>query len=122
MSVICIFVLNSITWVHALYFGMLFYCLSSFLRNIAFAFIFSHALEAYIRFQINCHFPLWFSKAYILLCFFFPSNCQNQEHLITLYSPVKEEFSCGYASVMAHLFAYVCVIFTKLWFKYHCTI
>lgn len=66
-------------------------------------FLFSPSgLEAYIRFQINSWFPLWFSKAYNFLWFFFSPNCQSQEHLITLYSPVKEEFSYVYARRMAH--------------------
>lgn len=48
-----------------------------------------------------------------------------KEHLITLYSPVKEEFSHGHASRMAHLSLHLCacvVIFTQLWFKYHGTV
>lgn len=96
-----------------------YYFLPSFLRNVAFVFIFSSGLEAYIRFQINSWFPLWFSKAYNFLCFF-PPNCQSQEHLITLYCPVKEEFSYVYARMMAHPFTSACVlIFTKLWLKGH---
>lgn len=93
-----------------------FYCfLPSFLRNVAFVFIFSSGLEAYIRFQMNSGFSLWFSKAYNFLWFFFFPNCQSQEHLITLCSPVKEEFSYVYARMMAHPFTYACVlIFTKL--------